>query len=59
MSTNHGESVDTATRCSSGKSSLTGVTSPGLSSLERKYATTFDFPGLSTIVILNSCNNSN
>jgi len=30
-----------------------------ISNLEIKYATTLDFPGLSTIVILNSCNNSN
>ena len=58
MLANHRESIDIEKGCSSRKSSITGVDSWGLSNLERKSATTLDFPGLSTIVILNSYNNS-
>ena len=59
MLENHVDPVDTKNICSSGKSSLIGISSPRLYNLERKSATTLDFLGLSTIVMLNSYNNNN
>ena len=59
MSAYHGEKVEISNKGSSGKESPTGVSSSLLVSQERKYATTFSFPGLQTIVMSNSWSNSN
>ena len=59
MQAYHGEKVETTNEYSSGKESSTGVSSSLLVSQERKYATTFSFPSLLTIVMSNSWSNSN
>ena len=58
MSAYQGEWENTANIYSSGNESSTRVWSSGVNR-ERKSTTTFSFPGLSTIAISNSCNNSN
>ena len=55
----HGEKVETSNKCSSGKESSTSVSSSLLVNRDGKYATTFSFPGLSTIVMPNSWSYSN
>ena len=59
MSVYHGEKDETENKCSSGKESPTGVYSSLLVIRDIKYATTFSFLGLSTIMMSNSWSNNN
>jgi hypothetical protein len=59
MSAYHGVWEDTANKCSSRKLSSTGELSVFTISLDKRSATTLSFPGLSIMVISNSCINNN